>query len=108
MTTHPVEVGEAVYLVPRTPGAPSAAYRQPRGVITTITEATATVRLDASGEQITTNKRNVVRHLPRRARSPKGQPTGTEEAAAVRQPTGELPPPTPRELTDGVEEIPLF
>lgn len=92
-------VGDVVYLVPRSLGCPTEAWRSPRVVIVEINPRTATVRLLSAnskpyGRRITTARTNIRRELPKPPRErptpapkPEPQPTAWHQPAlwAVRE-----------------------
>lgn len=84
----PIELGEMVYLTPRTIGAPTIAWKQPRGTVTRRGEVMLTVKLD-SGETVDIHEDNVVRRLPN---PPKSKPAKV----------------TLRPQLEGAEEVPLW
>jgi hypothetical protein len=79
--------GDTAYLYPTLPTAPAAAYSTPPVAVVWVAGPRITVSLP-SGEQITTDARNVVRKLP--------------DPPAARVPAPRRPMP------DGYTEVPLW
>jgi len=82
MTSLPLAVGDTAWLVPKTLGAPSAAWSLPRVTVVSTPMSEWTVRLD-SGELVTTHQDNVVRVRPtvRRPRPARPRPTPDSDPA---------------------------
>lgn len=99
---HLLNVGDDVYLTPKTLVAPRAAWRRPACRILAIDHHRITVRITSgpdTGTELTTTDANILRNLPRQR--------GESGPEAVKVQT-ELPPPETRQLCEGVDEIPLF
>lgn len=60
----PLEVGETVYLTPRTLGACAAAFLQPKATVVALPLPFVTVRLAVTGDEITTHENNLPLRLP--------------------------------------------
>lgn len=89
MVWRPV-AGDTAYLTPRTIGAPSAAWKEPRCTVVRVTTPEVTVRL-ADGTELTTHQDNVVSRRPDR-----------------RDRRRTTPAPRPRPALADCEEVPLW